>query len=77
MKRILTILCFACLTGSFFSLSAQEPANSSPFYNYSEDQLSNTATIPGFETQANKLNNMCVWIPSVSDEGGGKVSIHA
>jgi len=55
MKRILTILCFACLTGSFDTLSAQEPANNSPFYNYSEDQLSNTATIPGFETQANKL----------------------
>lgn len=55
MKHLLTILCFACLTGSFNTLSAQESANNGPFYNYSEDQLSNTATIPGFETKANKL----------------------
>jgi protocatechuate 3,4-dioxygenase beta subunit len=55
MKRLLTILCFACLTGSFHLLSAQESANNSPFYNYSENQLSNTATIPGFETKVNKL----------------------
>ena len=55
MKRILTILCFACLTGSFDTLSAQEPANDNPIYDYTEQQLSNTDTIPGFETKANKL----------------------
>lgn len=55
MKRLLTILCFACLTGSFQTLSAQESANNNPFYNYSEDQLSNTVTVPGFDTMVNKL----------------------
>lgn len=55
MKHLLTILCFASFTGSFLTLSAQEPANDNPIYDYAEQQLSNTDTIPGFETKANKL----------------------
>lgn len=55
MKHLLTILCFASFTGSFLTLSAQEPANDNPIYDYTEQQLSNTDTIPGFETKANKL----------------------
>jgi protocatechuate 3,4-dioxygenase beta subunit len=55
MKHLLTILCFALFTGSFSFLSAQEPENDNPIYDYTEQQLSNTDTIPGFETKANKL----------------------
>jgi protocatechuate 3,4-dioxygenase beta subunit len=55
MKYLLTILCFASFTGSFLTLSAQEPDIYNPIYDYSKQQLSNTDTIPGFKTKANKL----------------------
>lgn len=54
MKHLLTILCVASFTGSSLTLSAQEPANS-PMFDYTEQQLSNTDTIPGFNSKANKL----------------------
>lgn len=55
MKNLLTLLCFACFTGSFLSLSAQD-SDHSPIYDYTENQIiNNTDSIPGFETKANKL----------------------
>ena len=59
MKNLFTLLCFAYLSGSFITLSAQESDNDylkrNPMYDYSESQLNNTDSIPGFETSANKL----------------------
>ena len=59
MKNLFTLLCFAYLSGSFITLSAQESDNDylkrNPIYDYSESQLNNTDSIPGFETSANKL----------------------
>ena len=59
MKYLFTFLCVACFTGSFNTLSAQEPANkaakSSPIYEYAEKHLNNTDTIPGFDAMPNKL----------------------
>jgi protocatechuate 3,4-dioxygenase beta subunit len=59
MKNLFTLFYVACFTGSFNTLSAQEPANNTaqtnPIYEYAEQQLNNTDTIPGFETMSNKL----------------------
>ena len=59
MKNLFTLLCFAFLIGSFSNLSAQESENNyekrNPIYDYSEKQLNNTDTIPGYEAITDKL----------------------
>lgn len=62
MKYLLTIICLACFIGANFTISAQESIdksedylNRSPIYDYTEVQLNNTDTIPGFESKLNKL----------------------
>lgn len=59
MKNLLSYLCFLCITGSFITLSAQESDTNylerNPIYDYSESQLNNTDSIPGFEASINKL----------------------
>ena len=51
-----------CLIGTNYSISAQESIdvsedflNRSPIYDYTELQLNNTDTIPGFDSKLNKL----------------------
>jgi protocatechuate 3,4-dioxygenase, beta subunit len=64
MKNLLTILCLICFIATSHSLIAQDYASvldnvsykkRSPVYDYSEQQLSNTDTIPDFDTKSNKL----------------------
>lgn len=62
MKISFLIISLACFLGSNFSIHAQQSANASenikeynPFYDYKEHQLSNTDTIPGFESKKDKL----------------------
>jgi protocatechuate 3,4-dioxygenase, beta subunit len=64
MKNLLTILCLFCFIASSQSLFAQDYASvldnvsykkRSPIYDYSELQLSNTDTIPDFDTKSEKL----------------------
>lgn len=66
MKNLITLFCFACLVCPYTTISAQETANvskeiplnhkkRSPVYDYSEQQLNNVDTIPGFNTKPNKL----------------------
>lgn len=51
MKTIFTLVCLALFT---YTSYAQDEANYS-FYDYSEDQLSNTASIPDFESKETKI----------------------
>lgn len=66
MKNYILYLCLFCLIGTSFSIYAQESTDSSEkkseniidqntFYDYTELQLNNTDTIPGFESKKNKL----------------------
>ncbi|WP_033958514.1 hypothetical protein [Psychroserpens jangbogonensis] len=62
MKYLFTFICLTCLIGTNYSISAQESIevsedflNRSPIYDYTELQLNNTDTIPGFESKLNKL----------------------
>jgi len=57
MKNLFTLIYLAYLSGSFITVSAQDSdyLKRNPIYDYSETQLNNTDTIPGFETAANKL----------------------
>ena len=66
MKNYILHLCLVCLIGTNFSIYAQEstefPEKKSEniidyntFYDYTEQQLNNTDTIPGFESKKNKL----------------------
>lgn len=66
MKNCIILFCFVCFIGANTSASAQESANLSdnkpenylerhPIYDYTELELNNTDTIPGFESKVNKL----------------------
>ena len=62
MKYLFTFICLTCLIGTNYSISAQESVdvsedflNRSPIYDYTELQLNNTDTIPGFDSKLNKL----------------------
>ena len=62
MKYLFTLICFVFFIGANYSISAQETIenskdflNRSPIYDYTELQLNNTDTIPGFESKLNKL----------------------
>lgn len=62
MKYLFILICFFCFVGTNYSVSAQDSIdnsedflNRSPIYDYSEAQLNNTDTIPGFESKLNKL----------------------
>ncbi|HEX9599939.1 MAG TPA: hypothetical protein VF985_00480 [Mariniflexile sp.] len=66
MKNLITYFCFIALVSSFQTLTAQEfasilndvPQNhkkQNPIYNFSETELTNTATVPDFDTKPNKL----------------------
>ena len=66
MKNYILHICFICLIGANFSIYAQESTEPSEnkseniidynaFYDYTEKQLNNTDTIPGFESKKNKL----------------------
>lgn len=62
MKNTLSFICLFSLIAINFSISAQESMensddylNRSPIFDYSEDKLNNTDTIPGFESKTNKL----------------------
>jgi protocatechuate 3,4-dioxygenase beta subunit len=66
MKNLLHLFCITCFISFFQTIQAQDSANvleeipfdymtRSPIYDYSEKNLNNTDTIPGFETQENKL----------------------
>ncbi len=66
MKNYILYLCIICLIGTNFSIFSQESSKVSKakseniivydaFYDYTEQQLNNTDTIPGFESKTNKL----------------------
>ncbi|MFK7781704.1 hypothetical protein [Psychroserpens sp.] len=62
MKNVITFLCLFCFVVSNCSISAQDSIDNSedylkrsPIYDYTELQLSNTDTIPGFDSKSNKL----------------------
>ncbi|WP_347922736.1 hypothetical protein [Pontimicrobium sp. SW4] len=66
MKSLLTLISFTCFLVLGYAQNTLEINNDfeenltdykkrNPIYDYSENQLNNTDTIPGFETKANKL----------------------
>lgn len=59
MKKLINIFCFVCLIGSYHAITAQKITDNvkkrSPIYDYSENQLNNTDTIPEFEKASDKL----------------------
>mgnify|MGYP000106085548 CR=1 FL=1 len=59
MKNLLTLVSFTCFTIFGYSQNAKETMvdyeKRNPIYDYSESQLNNTDTIPGFQTATNKL----------------------
>ncbi len=66
MKNYILSFCFIFLIGANFSIYAQDSAGFSgnkfenikdynTFYDYTDQQLTNTDTIPGFESKINKL----------------------
>ena len=62
MKYLFTFICLSIFLGTSFTISAQDVIdnsddflNRSPIYDYTEQQLNNTDTIPGFESKTNKL----------------------
>lgn len=66
MKNLIKLLYFACFTCFCYTVTAQESASvtnekpenykkRSPIYDYSEDKLNNTDTIPDFVSKKNKL----------------------
>ena len=62
MKPYIILLCLICFIGTNFSIYGQENTDTSgnqivsdPFYDYKMLQLSNTDTIPGFESKQKKL----------------------
>lgn len=95
MKKIIFIFCISCFFSSNVELIAQDSADvleeipfdyltRSPIYDYSEKDLSNTDTIPGFDSQENKLkitgtiflsdgvtpaNNVILYIEQPNEEG--------
>ena len=66
MKNLLILVCFVCFTAFSFAQNKIETKNvlkaisvdykkQNPIYDYSENQLNNTDTIPGFNAKPNKL----------------------
>ncbi|MEN3324058.1 hypothetical protein VP395_09990 [Mariniflexile soesokkakense] len=66
MKNLLTFFCFVAFATSFHTLIAQEYASvldnvplnykkQNPIYNFSEKELTNTDTVPDFNSKPNKL----------------------
>jgi len=62
MKYLFTLICLTCFVGTNYTVCAQESVdnsedflNRSPIYDYTELQLNNTDTIPGFESKQHKL----------------------
>ncbi|WP_345007621.1 hypothetical protein [Snuella lapsa] len=66
MKNLISFFFTVCFVGCFYTVQAQDIASASmdvpanykkrnPIYDYSEKQLNNTDTVPGFETASNKL----------------------
>jgi len=66
MKNLLTLISFACFVVFGYAQNTTETQNDfeetsvdykkrNPIYDYSENELNNTDTIPGFETKQNKL----------------------
>ncbi|WCO03132.1 peptidase associated/transthyretin-like domain-containing protein [Psychroserpens ponticola] len=62
MKYLFSFFCIAFFSSTIYSISAQNSIdnsqdflNRSPIYDYSELQLNNTDTIPGFDSKLNKL----------------------
>ena len=66
MKNCIILFCFVCFFGTHTSIYAQETTDLSdnkpenflerhPIYDYTEFELNNTDTIPGFESKVNKL----------------------
>lgn len=66
MKNLITLFCFVCFIGTNYSICAQVIADNlenkpenflerNPIYDYTELQLNNIDTIPGYESKANKL----------------------
>ena len=62
MKNVISLICLFCFTAISYSISAQESIdnsedflNRSPIYDYTELQLNNTDTIPGFDSKSSKL----------------------
>lgn len=62
MKYLFTFICFTFFMSTSISISAQQSMDNSkefldrsPVYDYTEAQLNNTDTIPGFESKTNKL----------------------
>ena len=66
MKNYILYISLFCLIGTNFSINAQDSAefsenkfeniiNHNTFYDYTSNELSNTDTIPGFESKKNKL----------------------
>lgn len=62
MKNAITLFCIFCFLAINTSINAQDSMpnsedylNRSPIYDYAEDQLTSTDTIPGFDSKSNKL----------------------
>ena len=59
MKNLLTLISFACFVVFGFAQNTEAALDNyekrNPIYDYSENQLNNKDTIPGFEAKANKL----------------------
>ena len=60
MKNLLTLICFTCFIVFNYAQNDLKEISAdynkrSPIYDYSENHLNNTDTIPGFETKTNKL----------------------
>ncbi|MFG6687054.1 hypothetical protein ACGK9U_10755 [Mariniflexile sp. HNIBRBA6329] len=55
MKNIMPLIYAVCFIGAFNMLTAQQANKKSPIYDYTEDQLSNTGTVPDFDSKPNKL----------------------
>jgi len=62
MKYLFTLICLTCFVSTNYTIFAQESVdnsedflNRSPIYDYTELQLNNTDTIPGFESKQHKL----------------------
>lgn len=55
MKNLMPLIYFVCLLVSFQVLNAQRSDKDSPIYDYSEQHLNNTDTIPDFASKPDKL----------------------
>ncbi|EDP70830.1 hypothetical protein FBALC1_08723 [Flavobacteriales bacterium ALC-1] len=55
MKNLLTAFCVLCFYSAINPIAAQQTSIASPIYDRSENQLSNTDTIPDFRSKTNKI----------------------